>query len=377
MKYPLLTGMAVALVAGVASSALLVKLEQKSLSMPSIGWAMEKINESVKDAAVNIGDRAEGMMLSLKTASRDLSEMIASQPIMTEARATPGQSPAPPLPLALSDTIKRRALEEVARRAAETQPAAGAQAPGETPLKTAWTPEQSTITAEAVLVPRQVTVISSSQDGRIANVLVDNGDSFKKGDILIAYDCADLRAEADIVEMQSGLTRKKANGSNALFKLDLISDIDRLSLEVEDKQTSAKRKVYEARMQDCDIRALFDGRVTKRLSNPGEYTRTDRVLLEVASSDPLRAEFLLPSKWLRWINIGAPVTIKLGETDRNYTAKIDRLHGEVDPVSQSIQIVATLDPYEDRLLPGMSGQATLDINAISAAGIQGYLDQRQ
>jgi len=250
------------------------------------------------------------------------------------------------------------------------EPAAGVEEPS-------WPVVEPSITVESVLVPRQITVISSSQDGKISNIFVHNGDYFKKGDALIAYDCADLEAEAEIARIEKEMTKKKAKDSSELFKLNIISDLDRFNVQAQDRQADAKQKVYEARMNDCTIRALFDGRVTKRLANEGEYTRTDRVLLEVASSETMQAEFLVPSKWLRWVNIGAPVTLLINETEREYSAKIIRIFGEVDPVSQSIQMVAELDPYEDKLLPGMSGQATLDIEKIRAAGVIGYLEARR
>jgi membrane fusion protein, multidrug efflux system len=269
-----------------------------------------------------------------------------------------------PPPRTLSE-IKRRREESMEANYNAIAPAAGPPA---------WTPEQDSVTAEAVLVPRQVTVISSAQDGRIADIPVGHGDLFKKGDLLIAYDCTDIEAEAEIARIQKDLTRKKAEGTDKLFKLDIISDLDRLGAQVEDRQAAAKSRAYAARMEDCQIRARFDGRVTNRLANPGEYTRTDRVLLEVASNEPLRAEFLIPSKWLRWVNIGAPISITIGETEKTYPARITAIHGEVDPVSQSIQMIATLDAYDDPLLPGMSGQAAISVNAIREAGIKGYLE---
>lgn len=253
------------------------------------------------------------------------------------------------------------------------EPASGTQDVPASVRKEEWTPEQNELKVEAVLVPRQITVISSSQDGKISEVLKENGDSFKKDDILVRYDCADIEAEALIAGMQKNLTEKKRAGINRLFKLDIISDVDKLSVETEDSQADAKIALYKARLESCVIRARFDGHVTKRLANAGEYTRTDRVLMEVASDEPLQAQFLLPSKWLRWVNKDAPLSIRLGETERVYSAKISRIYGEIDPVSQSIQMVATLDPYTDPLLPGMSGQAVLDVDAIRKAGVKGFL----
>ena len=275
----------------------------------------------------------------------------------------PAPPPAPPPSYTLTEMISKKEVEVLAK----VEPASG-----DTPK---WEPDQLQLNVESVLVPRQITVISSSRDGRIAEIPVENGDMFMKGDILVAYGCADLEAEAEIVGMEKRLTKKKIEGSDRLFKLDIISDVDRLGIQVEDKRADAKMRLYEAKLEDCRIRAEFDGRVTNRLANPGEYTRTDRVLLEVASLDTLQAEFLIPSRWLRWVDVGAPLTIRVSETDKEYTAQVTRIHGEVDPVSQSIQVVAALDKYDDRLLPGMSGQAVLDIDKIRKSGVKGFLQQ--
>ncbi len=274
----------------------------------------------------------------------------------------------PPLVLTNMKAVKDKQWEELIHPAAYEPSAGLEQATAER-----WKPEADTLSIEAVLVPRQVTVVSSSQDGRIAKVHVDQGDRFKKGDILIEYDCADLEAEASIAEMQKNLTAKKTSGGEELFKLDIISDVDRMGIQVEDKQASARVKLYDARIDHCQIKAEFDGHVSNRLANPGEYTRTDRVLMEVASDEPLQAEFLVPSKWLRWVNTGAPLNITINETEATYPAKISRIYGKVDPVSQSVQMIALLDSYKDALLPGMSGQAKLSISQIEKAGVKGYL----
>lgn len=233
----------------------------------------------------------------------------------------------------------------------------------------------STLNVEGVLVPRKSTVISSSRDGQIANINVDDGDIFHKGDVLIEYDCADLEAELKAVTSQTALMQKRSASSNKLYKMDIISDLERQDIKNEAAKALAQKGALEARMLNCKIIAGYDGRVVNRLANAHEYTRTDRVLLEVASLDNLEVEFLLPSIWLRWINVGAPVTLSLFETGHNYTAHISRIHGEVDPVSQSIQVTARLDGYQDPLLPGMSGHIDIDKNAIRDAGIKGYLAQ--
>ena len=235
--------------------------------------------------------------------------------------------------------------------------------------------EEETLDVEGVLVPQKATVISSSKDGKIAAIHFDNGEMFRKDDILVEYECKDLKAELEIAEAEKSYTEKRTMRNQKLLKLDIISDIDHLGIKTEDIKAAGQAKIIASRMEQCYIRAAYDGRVTNRLANPHEYTRSDRVLMEVASLDDLEIEFLLPSRWLRWINVGAPLTLNIAETDENYSAVIKRIYGEVDPVSQSIQISAKLDSYESPLLPGMSGNVHLDITAIREAGIKGFLEE--
>lgn len=229
---------------------------------------------------------------------------------------------------------------------------------------------------ETVLVPHQEKVISSPRDGKISNIYFKNGDSFKRGDVLLEYDCRDLLAEARIAQEERRVTGGRRMKSERLFRLDIISDIDYLGLTAEANQARFRESLFDVRMDTCRIVAPFNGRITDRLSNPGEYTRTDRVLLQIASDEPLQAEFLIPSKWLRYVDVGAPLEIIVNETGRSYRATISRIYGEVDPVSQSIQVVAALAPYQDPLLPGMSGVATLDVKQIRDAGVLGFLEPK-
>ncbi|MAZ00220.1 MAG: hypothetical protein CMH32_06780 [Micavibrio sp.] len=235
--------------------------------------------------------------------------------------------------------------------------------------------ETDQINTEGVLVPKERTVISSSRDGKIAHIYFDNGDRFKTGDTLLEYECHDAQSEAQIAYMEDRLRSTELNTTMRLLNLDLISNIEREKAETEKGKAEARVQLYNDKVSDCYIHATYDGRVVKRLANPNEYTRTDRVLMEVASDDLLDIEFLLPSKWLRWVNINAPFTVTINETGRTYEGKISRIFGEVDPVSQSIQMRGTLENYNDRLLPGMSGNIDIDISAIRDAGVVGYLEK--
>ena len=46
------------------------------------------------------------------------------------------------------------------------------------------------------------------------------------------------------------------------------------------------------------------------------------------------------------------------ELDKSFPAEVSRIGARIDPVSQSITVVATIDGNQPGLLPGMSGWAS-------------------
>ena len=59
----------------------------------------------------------------------------------------------------------------------------------------------------------------------------------------------------------------------------------------------------------------------------------------------------MPSIWLRWLNLGTSLEISV-ETGRSIITKIKRIHGKVDPVTQTVHVVAELNKYEEKLCRG-------------------------
>ena len=226
---------------------------------------------------------------------------------------------------------------------------------------------------QAVLSPNRKAVIASGIDAKITNFNFKNGDLFQEGDVLITYDCALDHARLKEARSRARVTEKQLIAFEKLKEMESISDIEYVVGRENNEQNMALVSQIQARLKACRHTAPFDGRVTNKLASQYEYVQTGRVLMEIASSDPLRAEFLIPSIWLRWLNIGTPLEIYISETDRSYRADIVGIHGEVDPVSQSIQVVAEMESYHEELLPGMSGRAQFSQRDVSGNRQEGFL----
>lgn len=217
--------------------------------------------------------------------------------------------------------------------------------------------DENVYRVQAVLSAQRTVVISGAMDGILEKVPFKNGDVFKKGDVLVQYNCRFERAKYREANAQLAITSRKAEAYENLKENDAVSDVEYVSILQEYERAQAVSEQVKSRLALCTIRAPFNGRVTDKVANTHEAARSGRVLMEVTSEDPLQAELLVPSVWLRWLNVGAELKIEVHETGRSYEAKIKRIHGKIDPVAQTAYVIAEVSKYEEELLPGMSGRA--------------------
>ena len=232
--------------------------------------------------------------------------------------------------------------------------------PDETQLvddEQAQIPEDDDYSVQAVLSANQNLIISAPIDGIIKKAPLENGEKFDKGDVLAQYDCRLEQAKLDELRARVRVSDRQLTASNRLKEMESISDIEYVSAVETNKQEKALLKQAQTRVDLCTITAPFDGRIKNKEVNRYEAVKSGRVLMEVGSLEPLKAELLVPSVWLRWINVGTPLRIYVEESGMYYHAEIVRIHGEVDPVTQSAHVIAKIDEYREELLPGMSGKA--------------------
>jgi len=235
------------------------------------------------------------------------------------------------------------------------------------------TEDNEEYTVQAVLGANEQIVLSSGLDAKIIKFKLESGDQFKKGDVLVKYDCSVDQARLKELYSRQRITEQQLSAYQKLLTLDSASNIELLIAKENNEQNKALISQIKARLKSCQHVAPWNGRVMRKMASQYEFVQTGRVLMEIASNKPLRAEFLIPSEWLRWVNINTPVNIYISETDKTYEAKITNIFGEVDPVSQSIQVVAEIENYFEELLPGMSGRATFKEKTIEGDISEGFL----
>lgn len=199
--------------------------------------------------------------------------------------------------------------------------------------------------------------ISSPMSGRITSIPFKMGQSFRRGDVLIAFDCVHQEAElasasALLEKMEKSLATKKS--LSALSAVPAV-EVELAAADVAHARAQISRA--KASVADCRVLAPYNGSVVRVVANHAESVGPGSPLIEIVEAGNLHVEALAPSSWLTWLAAGKKFTIHVDEIGREVEAVVSAVGARVDPVSQTIPISGRIVKEVPGLRAGMSGNA--------------------
>lgn len=209
----------------------------------------------------------------------------------------------------------------------------------------------------ALLIPEEEAVLSSQISGQILRLPVKEGERFKKGQTLVELDCQIFKAELKKAQMDLEAATETLSANLQLQEFGSVSALDVAVSSAKKKHAQAEVQLVQTKVEMCEVKAPFEGRVISRKANPFENVKPGDELLEILNDKQLKLHLLIPSNWLLWIKIGSAFTVTIDETGREYKAKVVSLGAKVNPVNQTLDVRAEIKGPHPELLAGMSGTA--------------------
>ncbi|WP_448207612.1 efflux RND transporter periplasmic adaptor subunit [Azospirillum sp. sgz302134] len=211
----------------------------------------------------------------------------------------------------------------------------------------------------AQVTARVATTLSSPMAGRIRDLSIEDGDRFKQGEVLVRFDCAVQEGQHARAVAVLEKNRQLQDVNEKLRKLGSVS-VKEMNVSHADVATAAAEVgITRAMVDRCTVSAPFAGRVAGVSVKRYQFIGEGQPMLDILDDKQLELEAIIPSRWLTWLGVGTGFQVEVDETGKSYAAKVSRLSGRVDPVSQSVKIYAAIIGPAPDLLPGMSGRALI------------------
>ncbi len=208
------------------------------------------------------------------------------------------------------------------------------------------------------LSARDQVVISSELAAKIAALPLREGDSFKRGATLVAFDCSLYNAQLKKAEAVAESAKQSVLVNKRMAELNSIGVLEMQLAVNKAKEAEADVNYMLASVQKCVITAPYNGRIAKRMVANHQYVNMGTPLLDILDSNQLEVQMIVPSRWLVWLKPGLGFSIAIEELGKSYAAKVTQLGARIDPVSQTVTITGKMDVNSPELLAGMSGWAS-------------------
>ncbi len=225
-------------------------------------------------------------------------------------------------------------------------------------MPTASIKSSSEFDARGVVMPNAEITLGAGLAAKIKTMPFKAGQSFKKGESLVVFDCA--RQEAD-------LRGSKASLGKTVSFYDVKKRLQSRGAAGSQEVREAAADVATARatvdgleevLNLCKINAPFNGRIVERHAETHEIPAANAPIMTVVDDSALELDLIVPSTWLRWVQKGTNFEFAVDELGRTFKARVDRLGAKVDAVSQTIKITGVFSIRPNNVLAGMSGTAT-------------------
>lgn len=209
-----------------------------------------------------------------------------------------------------------------------------------------------------IIKPTVEAVISGEIQARIIGLPFTEGQRFRKGQILVSFDCAKHHAELKVSQAEYQARKHMLESNLEMAKLNAIGELEVAISAADLKKARASMAIAKTTMDRCRIFAPFSGRVVKTFVNLHESINPYDELLSIIDESQFEIELILPSTSLLWVHKGSSFSFTIDETQHTYKAKVKELGASIDPGSQTLRVRGLFHKQPKMILSGMSGTAS-------------------
>ena len=201
--------------------------------------------------------------------------------------------------------------------------------------------------ASHLYVERDV-ALTARQSGLVEQVLVERGQTVKKDQPLAVLESDVPKAELRMAEQELRYREAEFARASTLHDDRIVSSEEKLRKEIERDMTATEVDLARSKLEQCTIRAPFDGTVVERTVVVGQRVSADSTasLFRIVAADSLRARVYVPEATLSSISRGGKAQVAPESGRGAVPARIVFVGQAVDPASGTAPVIVELASHE-------------------------------
>lgn len=229
--------------------------------------------------------------------------------------------------------------------------------------------EASVLHATGSVRSKQEATLSAEASGTLTRVTVNAGDTVKRGQVLAQLDTSSARiainqaratqaaADATLTGATTEVERARTlaqSGSLPRASLDK-AEVGLRQAQAQVEQAVAALAKAQEELRDATLAAPFDGVITSRSRNEGDYVTPGTAIFGLVNTQALEVRAPVPEAFVDRVKVGTVVKGTLNPSGAPFEAKVRSLGATIDAQTRTVEVLADVLPAKDAAVRLRSG----------------------
>jgi RND family efflux transporter MFP subunit len=209
----------------------------------------------------------------------------------------------------------------------------------------------------------------------VLQVLKDNGESVRRGELLVRLDDTAIRdslasAEESVRaigqafdQAERQVQRLKTLQAQGMTSMQALEDAEVRRNNAQSDLVAARARVVSARqmLQRTEVRAPFDGVVSDRKVSGGDTAQIGKELLKVIDPRSMRLEGLVSADRMHELKIGQRVTFRVnGYPQTDFAGSVKRIDAAANATTRQVEVFVAFNGNEMPRVAGLYAEGRVE-----------------
>lgn len=223
-------------------------------------------------------------------------------------------------------------------------------------------PLQETLEAVGSLDAEESVDIRPEVEGEITSIRLTEGQTVKKGDLLLQIDESKQAAMVAEAEADHKLAQETIHRADMLLADGTISQQEHDQTHANFTRMEASLALAKKRLTEYTLTAPFDGILGRRFVSVGQYVNPQTTLVSIYDLDRMKLNFSVPERYSAKIQPGQTLRLKVAAySEETFAGEIYLIEPRVDPGTRTVQVRAYVPNSDLRLKPGMFANVEITV----------------
>jgi len=212
-------------------------------------------------------------------------------------------------------------------------------------------PENITEEVVGTVRARLHATLEAKVSGRIAQLPVVLGQPVKAGELVARLEAAEIAARLEQANASLELAERDWRRNSALFEQQAITRAEYEAAEARHRVAKGNAAEAKAMMGYVELLAPFDGVVTKKWADVGDFAAPGKPLISLEDSSALQLEADVPEAIASHVRPDAALLVLVDAAVKPLTGTVAEIAPAADPISRTLRVKLDL-PHQLGLRTG-------------------------